>query len=84
MNVRAFFFDYRASQASALHLDPDRADRHALALQVGLQGRYKLPQFGSDCVGADQQAPLPIFNGASLHAGTQWGWQEAFDGLHPL
>lgn len=60
-----------ASQRAALDLDPDARDGQPLGGQVNLQAGQQLPQFCGHGIGADQQAPLPIVDGAGLNAAPQ-------------
>lgn len=73
--------DLGRSEAAGLHFDPDGADRQTAGGQMRLQGRDQLAQFGSHGIGADQQAPLPVFKGAGLDRSEQGAWQQLADRL---
>jgi hypothetical protein len=74
----------KTNVSAVLHLDADRGHAQAFAVEVGLQGRKQLPEFGGYGVGAHQQTPSAIFDGARLDARPQGGRQQAANGLQSL
>jgi hypothetical protein len=74
----------KARASAVLHLDADSGDTQAFACEVSLQGRQQLPKFGGYGVGAHQQTPDAIFNGARLYARSQWGRQQIANGLETI
>ena len=67
MHISRVFLRPRAGQhfqTNGVYLEP-------LLLQMGLEGRQQLPQFGSGSIAADKQTPRRAFNGAGLNRAPQ-------------